>query len=276
VGQNDGASQRDESSHEYVILEYSPELLRAMKAYGMDNCGMRAMRHEESAPSLAAARAPPPTVTFVSTNDMVSAMGWMIKRRIAGRMGWNLSTVVNLRSRGGIDGFGDLDDPAVGIGVFGNALASVVAELPASKGGDMTMEEVSDAANAIRDSLTRYMADIHDRRALSLLGNAIHTPDQGRCFSTTSWRQFSIWDISFGDDDVGVRQETTAGLLDGFYGRPSFPLPVGDTYSSVVVPSRGGGCTYKLLAPSRRVQSILYLHRDISTKFIEWARVSML
>jgi hypothetical protein len=277
VGQNNGVSQRDESSHEYVILEYSPELLRAMKAYGMDNCGTRTMRHEGSALSLGAARASPSTMPFVSTNDMISAMGWMIKRRTADRMEWNLSVVVNLRSRGGIDGFGDLDDPTMGTGVFGHALTSVVAELPESNGGDITMAEVSDAANAIRESLTRYMAGIHDRRALSLLGNSISAPDQGRCFSTTSWRQFSIWDISFGDDDVGEGQESSAaGLLDDFYGRPSYPLPVGETYSSVVVPGRGGGCTYTLLAPSIRVETILSLHRDISAQFIEWARVSIL
>ncbi|KAL3808792.1 hypothetical protein ACHAXA_011176 [Cyclostephanos tholiformis] len=275
MDQNNNTSHRDEFSHEYVILDYSPELLTAMKAYGMDDCRKRMMHPDEGAPPSATARLPPSTMPFVSTNDMISAMGWMIKRRTAERMEWNLSTVVNLRSRGGIDGFGNLDDPTIGIGVFGNALTSVVAELPPSNGEDITMAEVSDAANAIRESLTRFMADIHDRRALSLLENATQTPDQGRCFSTTSWRQFSIWDISFGDDDVDEGKESSAaGLLDDFYGRPSYPLPVGDTYSSVAVPSRGGGCTYKLLAPSRRVQSILTLHREISAQFLEWAGMS--
>jgi hypothetical protein len=276
------AVHRDEFSHEYVILEYSPELLRAMKTYGMDNCDpdrTSSLHHRTTRPednvSRSTARAPCP-MPFVSTNDMIAAMGWMIKRRIAERLEWNLSMVVNLRSRGGIEGFGRLDDPTVGVGVFGNALTSVVAELPRSNGEDITMAEVCDAATAIRHSLARHMLDVQDRRILSLLGKAAPTPDHGRCFSTTSWRQFSIWEICFDDDDVGEGQQRAAGLLDGFYGRPSFPLPVGDTYSSVVVPSRSGGCIYKLLAPSRRVQSILTLHRNISELFLEWARVKII
>jgi hypothetical protein len=269
------AAHRDEFSHEYVILKYSPELLRAMKTYGMENCGTM---HPGGNVSRSASRAPVP-MPFVSTNDMITAMGWMVKRRSAERLEWNLSMVVNLRSRGGVEGFGRLDDPTIGVGVFGNALTSVVAELPRSNAAEgITMAEVCDAASAIRESLARHMPHIEDRRILSLLGEATQTPDQGRCFSTTSWRQFSIWDISFDDDDfVGEGQHRAVGLLDGFYGRPSYPLPVGDTYSSVVVPSRCGGCTYKLLAPSRRVQSILTLHRDISEQFLEWAncRVSL-
>ena len=277
---NNNAAHRDEFSHEYVILKYSPELLRAMKTYGMENCGTMHLPGGDDVSRTASSRVVPVPMPFVSTNDMITAMGWMVKRRSAGRLGWNLSMVVNLRSRGGIEGFGRLDDPTIGVGVFGNALTSVVAELPRSDAsGGITMAEVCGAAAAIRESLARHMPHIQDRRILSLLGEAIQTTDQGRCFSTTSWRQFSIWDISFDDDDdcVDEGQPRAVGLLDGFYGKPSYPLPVGDTYSSVVVPSRCGGCTYKLLAPSRRVQSILTLHRDISEQFLEWAncRVSL-
>ena len=55
----------------------------------------------------------------------------------------NLSIVVNfLRDRGGIDGFGLLDDASSGIGLFGNALTSVVASISRSdKGMGMTMAE---------------------------------------------------------------------------------------------------------------------------------------
>ena len=53
---------------------------------------------------------------------MIAALGWMIKRQTANKLKWNLSMVVNLRSRG-IGRF------HIAIGVFGNALACVVAVL---------------------------------------------------------------------------------------------------------------------------------------------------
>ena len=55
--------------HEYVLLEYTPEMLNAMKAYGKESCDVN---------------------EFVSTNNMISALGWMIKRRTAERFEWNL------------------------------------------------------------------------------------------------------------------------------------------------------------------------------------------
>lgn len=242
--------------HEYVLLEYTPELLHAMKAYGTESCDDN---------------------EFVSTNDMISAMGWMIKRRTAERLEWNLSMVVNLRDRGGIDGFGMLDDASSGIGLFGNALTSVVAALPRSDVGmDMTMTEVFAAATAIRGALIRDMDTVQDRQISSLMGIISQAPDQRGCFSTTSWMQFhALWDINFDNDDNCDSQALRDRTLDGFCGRPTYPLPVGNTYSSIAAPSRNGGCTYSLLAPSRQVKMILTLHKKITTKFIIWQTTTM-
>ena len=237
--------------HEYVLLEYTPELLHAMKAYGTESCDDN---------------------EFVSTNDMISALGWMIKRRTAERLEWNLSMVVNLRDRGVIEGFGMLDDASSGIGLFGNALTSVVAALPRSEVGvDMTMTEVFAAATAIRGALTRDMETVQDRQISSLMGTISQAPDQRDCFGTTSWMQFrALWSINFDNDDNSDNLEEREGSLDGFCGRPTYPLPVGNTFSSIIVPSRNGGCTYTLLAPSRQVKEILLLHKMITTKFIIW------
>lgn len=243
------ANHKSEKDHKYARLVFSEELLHAMKSYGMAHCTSHG--------------------AFVSTNDMITAMGWLLKRRISKRPEWNLSMVVNLRSRGGIHDFSSIEDSSTGSGVFGNALTSVVATLPPScnsSSEDISMDQIFNAAVAIRQALTKKMAKVDNLQTLSLSGRSADTSNQGSCFSSTSWMQFPIWDISFTDDDQ------KPDCL-GFYGRPSYPLPVGDTYSSINVPSRDGGCTQKLLAPSREIQSILALHQNISAKFLAWARV---
>mmetsp|Transcript_21971 Transcript_21971/g.53159 ORF Transcript_21971/g.53159 Transcript_21971/m.53159 type:complete len:564 (+) Transcript_21971:127-1818(+) len=238
--------------HEYALLEFSQELLHAMKLYGMIHCELKKSPHSD-------------TGTFVSTNDMITAMGWMIKRCIAEKPEWSLSMVVNLRSRGGIDAFSCLEDSSIGEGVFGNALTSVVVKFPPSADKDLTMDQICNAAIAIRQSLTNNMANVKDLQALSRSGRAGQMANQGACFSSTSWMQFRLCDIRFSEGHE-------SGCLGGFYGRPSYPLPTGETYSSINVPSCNGGCTYKLLAPSRKVQSILSLHQSISVQFLTWAR----
>jgi hypothetical protein len=245
----------NDRDHVYVQLEFSKELLQAMKAYGIIHCNLQKTTSNEPLDKL-----------FVSTNDLITAMGWMMKRSISDKLDWNLSMVVNLRKRGGIDDFGCLEDASLGIGVFGNALTSVVAKFPACKDKDITMAKICNAALAIRQSLTKKMARIEDLQMLSLSGKAVQASNQASCFSSTSWMQFPLWDsIKFSDNAL-------AGGLDGFYGRPSYPLPHGDSYSSINAPSRLGGCTYKLLAPKRHVQSILSLHKRISSQFLTWAK----
>ncbi|KAL7479676.1 hypothetical protein ACHAW6_005413 [Cyclotella cf. meneghiniana] len=239
-----------EREHEYARLEFSEELMQAMKSFGMIHCGLEKSHDSDHG-------------RFVSTNDMITAMGWLIKRHVARKPEWNLSMVVNLRNRGGIDGFGSLENSSIGEGVFGNALASVIAKLPPSSNEDISMAQVCDAAVAIRKALNKKLAKVEDLQILSRSGRAVNASYQGECFSSTSWMQFPLWHISFNDNHQ-------SGGLHGFYGRPSFPLPVGDTYSSINVPRQGGECTYNLLAPSRQVQSILALHRSLAAEFLRW------
>lgn len=243
--------EANQQYHEYARLQISRELLRAMKSYGTYHCSLPT---------------DPISDTFVSTTDMITAMGWLIKRRISLKHDWNLSMVINLRNRGGIDAFGCIEDSSsIGTGVFGNALTSVVVKHPpSSKEGDIKMAHIWDAAVAIRKALAKRMLKVGDLQERSRTGKAANTPNQSECFSSTSWLQFPLWDIRFSDNEEGC--------LDSFYGRPSYPLPVGDTYSSIHVPCRDGGCTHKLLAPSRHVQDILALHKGVSQQFIDWSR----
>jgi hypothetical protein len=72
--------------HEYARLEHSVELLHAMKSYGIIHCSSNNLHRT------------PSNNQFISTNDMITAMGWLMKRRISQKLEWNLSMVVNLRS----------------------------------------------------------------------------------------------------------------------------------------------------------------------------------
>ena len=252
--------------HEYVRLHFSQELLQAMKGFGMDHCEL--LPHPDGEDRKLEA-------PFVSTNDMITAFGWMIKRHISTEREWNISMVVNLRNRGQVDGqggvndFSSVRDGAGSDGTFGNALTNIVAELPRSIDQTISIEEVGDAALAIRRALQSRMGDVPALLALSQSGNAAHGQSQGSCFSSTSWRQFPLWDINFGGADA---TNAPGEPMFAFYGRPSYALPAGDTYSSVLVPSQCGGCTYKMLAPSRQVQPILKLHSDLSQLFLSWAK----
>ncbi|KAL3923171.1 MAG: hypothetical protein SGILL_001808 [Bacillariaceae sp.] len=204
---------------------------------------------------------------------MISGFGWMMKRQVAKQADWNLSMVVNLRERGGIHGFSCVEDETSGLGLFGNALTSVVARLPPSSHDQMRISDVGDAAIAIRQSFSKKLGEIEDLLVLSRAGTASPKGDQRACFSSTSWMQFPLWDINFGDGDSSVdEQKLHHGILDGFYGRPSYALPKGDTYSSIIVPNSSGGCTYKMLAPTREVQSILQLHEIMSKEFLLWEK----
>jgi len=255
-----GSSHSLPISHQYVRMNFSPKLVKAMKAYGMVHCS--SMPSVDNDLNIGGGNSSQNTASYVSTNDMVTAFGWIMKRYITKKLDWNTSMVVNLRNRGGIDDFSCVKDGSGEAGVFGNALTHIVAKLPPTTEACATMSEVGKAAVAIRRSLRKDVQSIPDSLYLSKAGRPAQAPDQGSCFSSTSWRQFPLWDISF----------SHASSVCGFYGRPSYPLPVdSETYSSVLVPSDSGGCTYQMLAPSRQTQSILRLHRQLSAQFLTWA-----
>ena len=66
---------------------------------------------------------------YTSTNDMVMAAAWLLKRILSKQLDWNLSVVVNLRGRCGVTAFRDEPSKrsdAVATGLFGNGIANVI------------------------------------------------------------------------------------------------------------------------------------------------------
>lgn len=230
-------------SHEYVSLTFSSHLLKVMKAHGMAHCSS-GMETE-----------------FVSTNDVLTAFGWLMKRRLSNRPESNMSIVVNLRGRSDVDDFSDIEDLDGREGVFGNGIASIVATLPAGTEEGVNLDEFSAAAVQIRLALTEGLTDIPERLLLSRYGRPASTPALTfDCFAITSWQQFPLYDISF----------SSGGRLAAFRGHPSHPLPEGATYNSIIVPEKCGSQTYQLLAPSSKVHEAKAFHNEMQTRFFEW------
>jgi hypothetical protein len=241
---------RDDSkanyTHEYVSLSFPPLLLQAMKAHGMAHCAGT-------------------DTNFVSTNDMVTAFGWLMKRHLSGQLDWNMSMVVNLRGRSGVDEFSHMDDVNGIEGVFGNGITNIVATLASTIPQDdgnhgIELDDISAAAVTIRAALIAGLAEVPHRLELSRLGRPAGTPTSSTSFASTSWQHFPVFDISFSPD----------GKLAAFHGQPSYPLPQGDTFSSIIVPRKCGGHTYQLLIPSNKVQEAKSFHKEICSVFLQW------
>jgi hypothetical protein len=233
-------------THEYVSLSFPPLLLQAMKAHGMAHCAEIGTK-------------------FVSTNDMVTAFGWLMKRHLSGNTDWSLSMVVNLRGRSGVDEFSQMDDVSGVDGVFGNGITNIVATLASTVPQDdgshgIELGDISAAAVTIRAALLTGLAEVPHRLELSKLGRPGGTPTSGLSFASTSWQHFPVFDVSFSED----------GKLAAFHGQPSHPLPQGDTFSSIIVPRRCGGHTYQLLTPSNKVEEAKSFHKEICSHFLHW------
>jgi hypothetical protein len=249
----EASSTLAESGHEYVVLLFPPMLLKKMKTHGMAQCKADAQTNSKD--------------DFVSTNDMVTAFGWIMKRQLSGQQDWNMSMVVNLRGRGGVDAFSDLNSlEGCGKGVFGNAITNVFASMPArqklSPRTDVKLSlcvnEISRAASSIRAALVAGLLDVPERVSMSKLGRPVQpVPPAGSSFATTSWGDFPLWKIRFANE-----------RMVGFHGHPSFPLPVGRTFSSVIAPTKDGGCQYKLLLPSDKASEARMLHKHVSDDFM--------
>lgn len=238
----DSLEGTDKDSHEYVSLKFSPELLKAMKAHGMAHCNNAG-------------------TAFVSTNDVLTAFGWLMKRRLSGQAESNMSMVVNLRGRSDVDNFSHIEDANGSDGVFGNGIASIIATLP-SGNEKVELEDMSAAAVTIRSALTEGLSDIPERLLLSRHGRPAGTPSSTiDCFAFTSWQHFPLYDISFSAEGTG---------LAAFRGYPSHPLPEGDTYNSIIVPEKCGSHTYQLLAPSNKVQEAEEFHNNMCILFLKW------
>jgi hypothetical protein len=233
-------------THEYVSLSFPSLLLQAMKAHGMAYCAGVGTK-------------------FVSTNDMVTAFGWLMKRHLSGNPDWNLSMVVNLRGRSGVDEFSHMDNVNGVEGVFGNGITNIVVRLASTVPQDdgshgVDLGDISAAAVTIRAALKTGLADVPHRLELSKLGRPAGTPTSSFSFASTSWQHFPVFDISFSPD----------GKLAAFYGQPSHPLPHGDTFSSIIVPRKCGGHTYQLLTPSNKVEEAKLFHKEICSLFLQW------
>lgn len=242
----DRKDDTEKYTHEYVSLSFPPPLLEAMKAHGMSHCAGSGTK-------------------FVSTNDMVTAFGWLMKRHLSGRPDWNMSMVINLRGRCGVNDFSHIDDTDGFGGVFGNGITNIVATLPSATTKDdrnhgIQLDDISAAAVTIRAALIAGLSEIPHRLVLSKLGRPGLTPTSSTSFASTSWQHFPVFDISFSPE----------GQLAAFHGQPSHPLPEGDTFSSIIVPLKCGGHTYQLLAPSNKVQEAESFHKDMCSLFLQW------
>lgn len=225
--------------HQYVSLKFSLPVLRAMKTHGMANA------QENS---------------FISTNDMVTAVGWLLKRVLSQERTWNVSVVMNLRGRCGVGGFDD--ERLQRTGLFGNAITNVVAQMEPTPHATTRLRkrDARKAAYSIRQAMQEALLDIPDQLARSRLGIRNDVTSSGETFSTTSWGQLSPWKISFGDD---VR-------VSAFHGQPAHPLPVGRTFSSVIQNALDGTCTYELFLPSDKADKARELHSELCLSYLKW------
>jgi len=267
LGQCSSHNNNKANNHEYIRLKFSPKLLKAMKLYGMTHAITTTKSNKNKKGAMDEEE------NFVSTNDMVTAYSWLMKRHLSGKLDYGMSMVINLRGRCGVDAFSDIKDDTGKNGIFGNAITNVIAEIPTqnnNNGGmkdeDGMLFQIGTAALLIREALNDGIQNIPDNLTLSRLGkrNAIIS-SQNQSFSTTSWGQFPLWDIiKFSNSDEG--------RLIGFHGQPAYPLPSGDTYSSVLVPERCGALLCQILAPSQKVEEALSFHQKVSTQFLEWKK----
>lgn len=223
--------------HEYLSLHFSLPVLKAMKAHGMAN-----VRDD----------------AFVSTNDMVTAVGWLLKRQLSQEEDWGISVVVNLRGRCGVGAFTDKGVSQTGL--FGNAITNVVAEMEPTTGHTLRKRDARKAAHSIRQAMQHAILDMPERMARSRLGKRNDAIPSGNTFSTTSWGQLSPWNIRFGEK----------ASISGFHGQPSHPLPTGRTFASVIHSNADGGCTYELFLPSDQAHQARRLHAQLCDSYLSW------
>jgi hypothetical protein len=238
--------------HEYARLTFPPEVLVAMKAHGM----MTSQKTHDAD-------------SYVSTNDMVTAFGWLVKRAISGLEDWDLSVVVNIRGRFGVDDFSDMtrmnhSNNKEETGVFGNGITNVIANFRSTQ-SIFDLNDVSQAAMSIRLALHQGNSDIPDRISQSRMGRDSTAPRSYSSFATTSWAQFPVWTIKF---------SPLSGLV-GFHGHPAHPLPMGRTFSSVIMSTPDEGCIYKLLLPRDKAKEVRALHQVMCACYLEWYAAHM-
>lgn len=227
----------DYIQHEYVRLPFSPQILQTLKDLGNQSCQPKGNGESSS---------------FVSTNDMVTAFGWMMKRQLSENWDYNISMVVNLRGRSSVK-------PTL----FGNGITHVVATMPPCQPlahqqhkdgrGAVMADTLCQSAKAIREALQLGLAQVPESLLLSQMGRAAAAPSNSiNSFSTTSWGQFPLYQVRFARE-----------RLAGFHGHPSHPLPPGRTFSSVITPRSDGGFWYEMFVPSDMACQTRQLHAEM-------------
>jgi len=232
----------DSIPHEYVRLVFPIPLLSRLKEMGSYYC-----KHDG---------------TFVSTNDMLTSYGWLLKRHLSQNYDHNLSIVINLRGRSGVDSV-----------LFGNGISHVVAThfQPHNYDGlDLTPEQLfTDSlclgAKSIRQALQEGLLNLPSALLASQMGRALAAPSNSTLsFSTTSWGQFPLYRIRFGEHSLAC-----------FHGHPAYPLPEGKTFASVITPSPDGACWYEMLLPSDQAQEAHDRHFEMTSMCMDWVEPSI-
>jgi hypothetical protein len=232
--------------HEYVRLAFPPALLEQLKVIGKFSC-----LQDTATPN-----------SFVSTNDMVTAFGWLMKRHLSQHSSHSISMVVNLRGRSGVS-----------TSMFGNGITHIVATLPTTTypedslgDGDGGIETLGQAAKSIRSALHLGLSDLSHSLSMSQIGRPNAPPaNSTESFSTTSWGQFPLYKVRFGEH-----------ALSEFHGHPSHPLPMGRTFASVITPRPDGGFWYEMLVPSDRAAQAHKMHQEMSALCMQWINPTLL
>jgi hypothetical protein len=286
--------------HGFLLLEYSREVLLAMKSYGQRHCAQAVAAGEGEA------------VTFVSTNDMVTSAGWIMMRQLSGNADHSMNIVVNIRGRGDTANFG----VGAGNALFGNGFTAATAVMPASPtvligAHHVSIGHIAVGARAARRALALCYAGLPGKLRASRRGAPELESAVGGAFCTTSWH-FPLWELDFdgsacadevdappaalgahrcGDDIatcssaaiMAVTAECAApferegcvpnqaaasvGLV-AFHGQPVHPLPPGETFAGIVVPTAGDQLDYQLYMPHHKMADAKRLHEEACDAFI--------
>ena len=248
-------------AHGYLLLPFSIEVLRAMKTYGASECARVLAAGGDSLDG-------EKSVRFVSTNDMVTSAGWMLMRQLSGNQDWAMNIVVNIRGRGGTEDFG------AGHGLFGNGITAATASATTEPTSTIVeLQSVARGARAVRRALMRCYKSLPARLVASQRGVPKLPAAVGPAFCTTTWH-FPLQELAF---DVSQAFEAHApskfgqgdyehGQPIAFHGQPVHPLPPGEMYAGVVVPSVG--MDYQLFLPVAKMAEARRSHEQLCKAFL--------
>lgn len=145
-----GAPASPKIPHTEIYLRFPESLVQAMKKEAMKGCGPG---------------------EYVSSNDMITAVGWVIMAELSGNHDWGMNVLVNVRGRSpGLEILHRDQDPTTAVeGVFGNGIMGQAVEcsVPLTP----TVECVCTAAMNIRQAILKAAEDIPRKlRAAQVLG----------------------------------------------------------------------------------------------------------